>query len=321
MLQKNMKILILLLLLIVFVTGCSSQHAGESSKGLKIGLLMIDDSLPFFIAEEKNIFAKNNVQVELIPFSSAREKDLALEAGELDGVLTDLVVTALMRKGGTDARVAALSLGATPKEGRFVILASPDSNITTAEDLKGVPIAISNNTLIHYLSETMPLEAGLSKNDIKTISIPDLRLRLDTLLANNDVHAALLPDPLAALAERQGAKAIIDDTMLAANLSQSIIIFRGDTIDNQREQVTAVLKSFKEAAELFMDNPEDFEDLRMEKTRVPEPLRGTYPPPVFSPLQVPTPEMVERVMEWMVEKKLLTEPYSYEEIVDKSLIK
>ena len=318
--KKNLKIIAILLTLMVIVTGCGGSASNQGDRPLKIGLLMIDDSLPFFIAEEEGLFIENDVQVELIPFSSAREKDLALEAGELDGVLADLVVVALMRKGGTDARVVALSLGATSQEGRFAILAAPDSHITKPEDLKGVPIAISNNTMIHYLAENMPLEVGLAKEDIKTLSIPDLGLRLDALIAGNDVQAALLPDPLAALAEKQGAKAIIDDTKLETNLSQSVIVFRGDTIEKRGAQVSGVLQGFTMAAQLLMDNPDKYEDLRMEKTRVPAPLRGTYPAPIFSPLQVPTTEMVERVLEWMVEKDLLAEPYSYEEMVDNSLI-
>ncbi|MFZ5944899.1 MAG: ABC transporter substrate-binding protein [Bacillota bacterium] len=320
--MKNyLKISAIILLMVIFITSCGNQKpAVNNDKVLKIGVLLIDDSLPFFVAEQEKIFEKNNVKVELIPFNSAREKDMALEAGEIDGVLTDMVVTALLNKGGTDVKVVALSLGAAPQEGRFVILSSPQSNITKPEDLKGIPIAISNNTIIHYLAETMPLEVGLKREDIKTLSIPDLKLRFEALLAGKDVQAALLPDPLAALAEKLGAKPIIDDTTLLTNLSQSVIVFRGEVIKDHKEKVASILQAFKEASAEFMNNPDKYQDLRMEKTRVPEPLRGSYPTPVYSPLKVPSPEMVERIMKWMEEKKLLDEPYSYEQIVDNSLI-
>ncbi|KJS18775.1 MAG: hypothetical protein VR72_21420 [Clostridiaceae bacterium BRH_c20a] len=315
------KVIVLILLLSFILTGCNfGKKADQAEKVLKIGILLIDDSLPFFVAEQEKLFEKNNVQVELTPFSSARDKDVALETGEIDGVLTDIVVAALLKKGGTEVKITAFALGATPEEGRFVLLASPQSNISRPEDLKNVPIAISNNTIIHYLAEKMPLEAGLNKEDIKTQSIPDLKLRLEALIAGKDVPAAILPDPLATLAERMGAKALIDDTKLSSNMSQSVIIFREEVIKNNKDKVLSLLQAFEAAGKEINENPDKYKELRMEKTRVPEPLRESYPSPTYSPLAVPDAQMVENIMKWMVEGKLLDKPYTYEEMVDKSFV-
>lgn len=319
--KKFIGVVLVISILMFLVTGCDSKKpAAEEKKVLKIGVLLIDDSLPFFVAEAENLYEKNNVKVELIPFGSARDKDVALESGEIDGVLTDMVVAGLLKKGGTDVKIAALAFGVTPQEGRFVILASPQSNISQPEDLKGVPIAISNNTIIHYLADKMPLEAGLEKEDIKTQSIPDLNLRLEALVSGKDVEAAILPDPLATLAEKMGAKAIIDDTKLSKNLSQSVLIFREEVIKNNREKVAGLLLAYEEAGQKINKDPDKYYEIRMEKTRVPEPLRGSYPAPTYSPLAVPDAEMVENTMNWMVEKKLLEKPFTYEEMVDKSFI-
>lgn len=319
--KKFIGVVLVISILMFLVTGCDSKKpAAEEKKVLKIGVLLIDDSLPFFVAEAENLYEKNNVKVELIPFGSARDKDVALESGEIDGVLTDMVVAGLLKKGGTDVKIAALAFGVTPQEGRFVILASPQSNISQPEDLKGVPIAISNNTIIHYLADKMPLEAGLEKEDIKTQSIPDLNLRLEALVSGKDVEAAILPDPLATLAEKMGAKAIIDDTKLSKNLSQSVLIFREEVIKNNREKVAGLLLAYEEAGQKINKDPDKYYEIRMEKTRVPEPLRGSYPAPTYSPLAVPDAEMVENTMNWMVEKNLLEKPFTYEEMVDKSFI-
>ncbi len=315
------RVIVILLIIIFILTGCNQQGKEESEdKVLKIGVFLIDDSLPLFVAEAENLYAKKNIQVELLPFSSARDKDVALETGVIDGVLTDIVVTALLKKGGTDVKITSFAFGANPQEGRFAILASPGSTITEPEDLKDVPIAISNNTMIHYLAEKMPLEVGLKKEDIKTQSIPDLNIRLEALISAG-VEAAILPDPLATLAEKMGAKVIIDDTKLSKNLSQSVIIFRQEVLDKHRDKVALFLEAFEEAGQLINDNPDKYFELRMEKTRVPQPLRDSYPSPTFSSLAVPDEEMVQSVLDWMVEKGLLDKPFAYEEIVDKSFIK
>ncbi|NMA02230.1 MAG: ABC transporter substrate-binding protein [Clostridia bacterium] len=303
----------------ILVVGCTNEANQEQEKPIRIGLLQIDDSLPFFVAEEEGLFEKHNVQIQLIPFSAARDKDLALEAGELDGVLTDLIVTALIKKGGTDVRVVSLALGATPEEGRFAILTAPNSDIESLAELQDVPIAISNNTIIHYLAEKMFQNVDLDAKSIKTQSIPDLKIRLEALLEGKDVKLALLPDPLASLAEQYGAKAIIDDTKLNRNLSQSVIIFREDVLTSNREAVRNVLKAHQEGAQLINNNPEKYNSLLIEKARIPESLVETYPMPTFTPGSLPTEEMVEEVMTWMVEKDLLKEAFSYEDIVDEIL--
>lgn len=306
---------------IFLIAGCSSQDSTDLNKTIKIGILRIDDSLPFLVAEKENLYEKYGVDVEIIPFGSAREKDLALEAGQIDGDMTDLVVTGLLKKGGTDVKVVSLAFGATPQEGRFCILAAPNNDINSPADLKDVPIAISNNTMIHYLADNMTQEVGLSKEDVQTQSIPDLKLRLDALLSGKDTQAALLPDPLASLAELQGAKVIIDDTKLETNLSQSVVIFREDVIKKYPEKVAAVMKAHQEGATLLNEEPENYRDFIVENSRIPQPLLESYPSPTYTPGSLPTEENIERVMNWMVEKDLLEKTYSYEELVTDQFIK
>ncbi len=54
-----------------------------ASEPLKIGLLLIEDSVPFYVAEQEKYYAHENIQVELIPFLSALERDSALAAGAI----------------------------------------------------------------------------------------------------------------------------------------------------------------------------------------------------------------------------------------------
>lgn len=317
--RLSSNLLLLIGLCLFLMVGCTNDANKEQEKTIKVGLLQIDDSLPFFVAEEEGLFEKYNVKVQLVPFSAARDKDIALEAGELDGVMTDLIVTALIKKGGTDVKVVSLALGATPEEGRFAILTAPNSDIDTLKELQDVPIAISNNTIIHYLAEKMFQTVGLDSGSIETQSIPDLKIRLDALLEGRDVKAALLPDPLATLAEQSGAKAIIDDTKLTNNLSQSVIVFREDILTSSRDDIINILKAHQEGAQLLNDYPEKYKELVVENAKIPESLTETYPTPTYTPGTLPTEEMVEDVMVWMVEKGLLKEGFSYGEIVDQTL--
>ncbi len=305
---------LLVVLLLLSIIGCNKTGNNEKVT-LKLGMLSIEDNLPFFVAEKEGLFAGHGVQVQLVPFNSARDRDIALEAGEVQGELADLLAAALLKKGGTPVKVVSLGLGATPQEGRFAILSAPNSGITTPQQLKGVPVAISQNTIIHYLAEEMLKEAGITPSELSFQSIPDLKIRLDSLLSGKDVKAALLPDPLATLAEKSGAIVVIDDTKLKNNLSQTVILFREDTLKQYPESVKKILKAYEEAAEKLNRSPENYKELIIEKARIPKPLENSYTIPQYSPLVLPTPAMVERVMTWMQNKGLIDKAYSYEEIV------
>ena len=314
------KILFLCLLsaVCVFLSACASRSSSVQNNVIKIGLLQIDDSLPFFIAEQEGFFAKRGVDVELVTFDSANEKEIALESGAIDGDMTDLIVTALLKKGDTDVRIVSIALGADKSEGRFVLLASPGSSgISAIEDLRGVPIAVGNNTVIHYLGNRLLSLAGLGEGDYITQNIPDLGLRLEALLGDR-VQAAILPDPLASLAVLQGAAVIADDTQGDENLSQSVIIFTQSAIVSKEAEIHLVMDAFFEAMVFINDNPvsDAVRGALFMFCRIPELLQSGYPTPSYTPRALPDADSIADVLGWMVDMGLLDTVFSYNELVD-----
>jgi len=327
--RKIFALFIVLILAAGILSGCDSA-SDETSKtsapseqanlkqALKIGVLPIEDNLPLFVAEADKSFQKAGLNVELIPFPSAAERDAALQAGKIDGEAADIVAACLLKKGGSDVRIATITLGVTPQEGRFVLLGSPNSGIKSAKDLVGVKIGISENTIIEYVTDKLLEQNGVKPDQVQKLNIPKLPMRLQ-MLGSDQLQAALLPDPLATLAEHQGAKVIIDDTKSAENVSQVVLLFRKDAIDSKREAIKKLIEVYDTAGKNFSENPDKYRQLLIEKARIPEPIKDSYKAPVFSRPQLPTEQEVDDVVEWMVNKKLLKAPYKYEELVDASL--
>ncbi len=334
--KRSMKCLVtgfVLLFSMTMLFGCGNggQDKPEGGKTaedvvVKIGLLSIDDSFPFYVAEQEGLFEAQGVKVELVPFSSARDKDTALEAGEIDGDMTDFIVTALMKKGGTEVRAVTTALGAEPSEGRFVLLAAPNSGIKTIADLKGQPIGIGNNTIIQFVADEILLQNGFTQEEINTQNIPDLKLRLDTLLAGNSIQAAILPDPLASLGILEGAVELVDDTKLTdengqpLNLSQSVVIFRTDSLGKKEEAIAKVIAAYDQAKEMINQDGEKYRPALIEFSKVPAALADTYAMPHYTTNTVPTEEEVARVMDWMADKGLLDQAFAYDEIIDTHFI-
>ena len=318
---KVTKIIAASLLGMMMVTGCGSGEAKDNNANtepLTVGLMRIDDSFPFYVAEKEGLFEKHNVAVELQNFSNARDLSTALQGGELDALMTDTVVTGLSIKGGADVRIVAMALGAVPEEGRFLVISAPDSGISAPEQLAGKNVAISNNTMMDYLIDQFEKELGLE--NMTTVNMPDLMLRTTTLLEGKDIDAAILPDPLAAFAVAEGANIVIDDTKLGENLSQSVVVVTKENIDDNRAQVEAMLAAYNEAIALINDNPDKYRTFALECANVPEALAETYPTPTFTANCVPTEAQIARVNDWLVEKELLAEPYDYEQMVDDTFV-
>ena len=311
----------------MLLTGCGGSdttnenaNAEQNVEPITVGLMRIDDSFPFYVAEKEGLFEKHGVTVELQNFSSARDLSTALQGGELDALMTDPVVTALSLKGGTDVRIVAMALGAVPEEGRFLVISAPESGITSPKQLEGRNIAISTNTMMDYLVEQYENTLGLDKTAITTVNMPDLMLRTTTLLEGTEIDAAILPDPLAAYAVAEGANVVIDDTKLDENFSQSVVTVTADAIQNNRAAVDAMLDAYNEAIELINANPDEYRTFALECANVPEALAETYPTPSFTAESIPDEAAIAQVNSWMVERGLLDKAYTYTEMVDTSFI-
>jgi NitT/TauT family transport system substrate-binding protein len=131
--------------------GCISQ---EESK-IKVGVMPDEATLPYYVAVEEGIFANHGLDMEVVPFLSAMERDSALIAGEIDAGENDPVGVILLRNAGYDAKIVSTELQETAKKMRFAIVASLGSNINSIEDLEGKKIAISSNTIIEYITDTL----------------------------------------------------------------------------------------------------------------------------------------------------------------------
>jgi NitT/TauT family transport system substrate-binding protein len=324
----------LLTLCALLGAGCGGNIAETDGRALgtpvRIGLLRIDDSIPFYVAEKEGFFAAHGVAAELVPFNSSADQSKAMEAGELDMAMNDMIVQALMRKGGTGTKIVAVAFGATPAEGRFLLLGSPGGGLAApAEDAAdkkiagaaGRTVAISSNTMMDYLLTQFAALGYFAPDlsDVRVISMPNLMLRVEALIEGRDIQMAILPDPLASYAVRAGCPVLIDDTALGLNLSQSVVLASEAALAERRDDVGKVLAAYFDAMRAVNENPDDYRDFCLETANVPAELSADYPTPSYTPGTLPAEEDLARVMDWLVERGLLEKAYPYAEMVDGSL--
>lgn len=303
---------ILLVLSLFLLNGCGQTDLAPEK--LKIGVLPLEDAMPAFVAEKNSYFAQEKVDVELVRFQSALEQESAIQSGQLDGIINDLIVATLLKESGQNIKVTSIALGATPEEGKFAIVASPKSGIKTLEDLKGKKIGIANNTIIEYVTDGMLEDGGIAPSQVDKVSVPKISVRME-MLFNNQVDAIVVPDPLLTFAEFKGARIVAQDS--AHNLSQSVVIFNQKTLEEKKEAIQAFYRAYTKAVDDLNNHPDDYKQLLIENVNVPEPIAKDYQIQSYPRPQLPAEEDINNVLSWMTKKGLLQSNLKYQDLIQK----
>ncbi|RQD75950.1 MAG: hypothetical protein D5R97_05290 [Candidatus Syntrophonatronum acetioxidans] len=308
--NKGYFLLTLTLLLCLFIiSGCEQGNLSQEPDSLRFGLLPDITCLPMAVAEKEGIYEELGIQVELVYFSKAMERDQALQAGEIDGAISDFIAVGFFQDSGFDVKITSQN------ENIFAIVASPYSNINSIADLKGKTVGVSQNTIIEFMVDEILKNHDLTPDDINKEFISAIPLRRELLL-QGQIDAACIPEPLGSLSVEQGASMVTDSE--EEGLMPSVIIFTQEAIDGKRESIELFYKAYGEAAELINPDPSLYNDLLLEKLRFPEEIIDTYEIPYFAQPFISDKEGAEKYLNWLhgrVDRDL-----TYDDLVDDSFI-
>lgn len=317
--HRIMSLSLLVLVAALLISGCAPVPAApREDPKLKLALIPVLDVIPIFIAQQNGYFAEQGITVETVPVKSPQERDVLIQTGQVDGVLTDLQGVGLMNKDAVKVKAIYTARRPFPDAPMFRFLASPQSGITGPADMKGVPVGISNNTIIEYLQDRMFAAEGLQPADIAKIEVGAITVRFEQLM-NGNIKAAGLPDPLAQGAIAAGAKLIVDDSKYP-NLAQSVLTFTDATLKAKPETLRKFLVAWEKAVKELNANPEKYRSVLIEQGRVPQSIQNSYKMPPFPERGVPSESEVADVTAWLKAKGLVVRDIPYADMVDSSFM-
>ena len=174
----------------------STTWAVAESRPLKVALLPILDSFPFYVAESKGYFDQNGVNAKAIPVMSGLDRDQLMQSGEIDGMLNEMMSSAGFNRDRVTVQIVSAARKAYPNYPLFRVLAGPKSGIDTPSKLTGKAVGISKNTIIEYVTDRLLEAENLSIDSVKKKSVPAIPERFQ-LLMQERLASATLPDPLA----------------------------------------------------------------------------------------------------------------------------
>jgi NitT/TauT family transport system substrate-binding protein len=287
--------------------------AGRQDRTLRVALLPILDVLPFYVAEANGYFSQGDYTVTAVPVASGLERDQLIQAGGIDAMLNEMTTTASFNREVVRVKILCVARIPYARFPMFRILAAPKSGIKSPADLAGIPIGVSKNTIIEYVTDRLLTARGLDQEKIVKASVPVIPERYQ-LLMQGRLKAATLPDPQGKSALESGALPVVDDSAYP-HYSVSVLSFSVDALENQADAIRHFLKGWGRAAAEIDADPEAYRPILLKKIRVPEGIQQTYSIPPFPRKKVPEKAQWEDVMAWMVEKHLLDSPLPYEDSV------
>lgn len=280
-----------LVLCAVFLTACGKNE----ENALRIGVMYSADIIPLALAKDRGLDEKHGFTLDMRVFTSARDRDAALQARELDGVFTDLVGICLYREAGLDLKITGMT------DGDYLLLAGKDSGIRTLEEAAGASIAISENTLIEYALDAILTANGYDADYLKKEAVPRIPDRLE-LLRTGKIPLCLLPEPFSAISRKDGAVPL--GSANSIGLYPAVSAFSGEALARS-ETIAAFYRAYDEAVELLNNSPVSaFEDVVIRDAGFPEELSGKISLPHFRKNALPTIAEVQKAIDWSAAKGL-----------------
>ena len=299
----------MLILTLALAAGCgnSNDKTQKDLQPITIGLMPDTDSLPFIIAKEKGYFAEEGIEVNIQQYKSAMDRDSALQSGNLDGAVSDMLAVAFAKAGGFDVKVTSFT------DGSYKLIASKDAGINNVKALAGKDVAVSRNTIIEYVTDQILAKEGMDSESINKVIIPQIPTRLE-MLQNGKLAAATLPEPMASIAVSNGCTYVTGSDELGIN--PGVIMFTAKTVDNKTAEIAAMYRAYNKAVDYLNNTSRDeYIDLAVEKSGFPPAAKEALKLPEYHKAALPKESDVTDCIKWLNNKGLVKEHFSYQDIV------
>ena len=308
--MKKILFFIGMAVLLVLCAGCGKPEAANAPKELTelhVGVMPDTDSLPIIIAQEKGFFAAEGLKVDIQQFKSAMDRDSALQSGNLDGAVSDMLAVAFAKSSGVDVKVTSST------DGSYKLIAGKGENISRVQDLTGRDVAVSKNTIIEYVTDQVLASAQLSGESINKVVIPQIPTRLE-MLQNGKLAAATLPEPMASIAVHNGCRYITGSDALGIN--PGVMLFTAKTVADKKAELAAFYRAYNKAvAYLNETDRNEYMDLVVAKGGFPPVAKEALVLPQYHEAALPKEKDVTDCIAWLQQKQLIKTAYTYQDLI------
>lgn len=306
-------------ILLFFLYSC--QRKGESVfipstelQPLTLGMLPTLDGLPFHIAKAQGIYDSLGLDLTILSFNSAYDRDAAFQFKSMDGMITDYPSAVTLQA------IHHTDLGIILKhDGYFCFIVSKESGINQLQELKEKNIAVSHNTIIEYATGQLLNKAGISQAEVNKPEIAQLPLRLQ-MLQYDQIDASFLPDPAASIAMNARHRSLISTQELGIDFT--VTAFSREAINEKRREIELLITGYNLGIDYIKMHPQKEWKQVLIEIGVPENLTGLIALPVYRKAERPSADALDKAVTWLKTNNRIPQTYSgYKSLIDTTFIK
>ena len=257
--------------------------AGITAVPLKVGLMTAVDAAPMLLAAERGYFEKEGVEVELVIFSNATERQIALQTGAVDGAISDLVAFVYNVQGGFDLMIASATDGSFP----FLVRRG-------FEEKKKISVGMMEVSVSNYLADAW---IG-GRYEIDKVFITEIPARLEMIKAGK-VDMACLPEPIASMGELAGLEKRIFNNV--DDFYPDVLVFTGAASKKKRDAIGSFNAAVDRAVSDLKANPELARDILVAKLKLNPKVRDMMVLPEYHATRLPSKVYLDKVSAWIAE--------------------
>lgn len=300
--KTNKLFAVLLATMMTFTTGCglknTTPETSNENLSLKIGVMPAVDSAPIFLADKKGYFQELGLDVDVQVYTNAMNRQSALQSGELDGAMTDVIALVNNVENGFDIKVT------TSTDGVFPFLIKKDF-----EEKKDIKAGMMEVSVTNYLSDR---SLG-DKYNVEKVYIDEIPARLE-LISKGTLDMAVIPEPMASQGELNGlTKKLIENN---DEFSPDIMVFMGKAIKNNEKAIKLFHEAYNKAVEEITRNDSEAREVLIEKLNLNPEIKDKIIMPKYNKARVPSEEYLQKIMDWnekVLKKKI---NLKYEDLVE-----
>ena len=326
------------LVFLVLTVALSLSVSGQTMN-LRFSLPPVMGSLPVAFAEAWGMFDAEELNLEVIGLSDDQARNMALLAGEIDGMVCDVPTAVLLAATGND--VVVTSTAYTPEQsGSLAILSQSYFNINTLDELLDLTvegnslksIALTSMSSAEFHVDALLRAQGHDVSPERHYSYWYDMLQVATFLSFGSVYAAVLPEPYVTYIEtfpplKQGSHLVHLSDFEGIDLLPSIIVFRRDAVERNADAVAAFYRGLQAGInEVNSIDRDELVDTGIDIALdlfFPGSTRDTVPDGILDDFEIPlfqSPEPLDEarfaeVVAWAQTKKYIWQTPDYGTVV------
>jgi NitT/TauT family transport system substrate-binding protein len=249
------------IILSLFIYLSFQPPSNSNLESMTLGTLLLEPSIPFFIAQQEGFFTENGLNVTIKYYDTGLAGVNALLKNEVNisSSTGDYVFAGKILQGEPIKAVASHN-----KVYYDFVVARKDSGISSISDLAGKRIGVIRNTQLEFFLIRFLQLNGINPSSVQLVNMPQLSQTVNAVV-NGSVDAVITVPPFVQAAQSQlGDNALVWPAQSNQPL-QHLIICRDDWINQNPALVQRFVNAMVQAEQFITSNPTQAKAIAQDK--------------------------------------------------------